>query len=369
MKKSNGEGSISYDKARNSYRAFITDATGKRISKRFKEKTAAEEWLLLTKADMFRGDYVPENTLTVGAWVLEYLDTYKKPKVRPSTLARYYTTLRQLEPIADVQLKDLTALSVQRFYNSLPPEKSNSDKSKVHKLLKAALKKAVALGAMKDIMEAVEPFSEKHNEIEIFTLDEIHQLLDWIATSKYYQRYYLFVKLAIASGARLGELLALRTSRVHDNYIRIDLNAHATNGKVYINEPKTVNGIRSITIPSELAEALIQFSDGGEYVFHNKFGNVWNTNNVERAWRNILDYAGLPRKHFHALRHTHATQLLANHVPLIEVSRRLGHSKPSVTLDLYGHAVPGYDTQIPEKVQAIFSFGSGCKVGAIEVKK
>lgn len=369
MKKLNGEGSISYDKSRDAYRVAVHDSTGKRIFKRFKTREAAEEWLLTTRADIVRGDYVPENTLTVGAWVLEYLDTYKRPKVRPSTLARYYTTLRQLEPIADVQLKDLTALSVQRFYNSLPPEKSSSDKAKVHKLLKAALNKAVALGTMKDIMAAVEAVNEKRGEIEIFTLEELHKLLDWIATSQYYQRYYLFVKLAIASGARLGELLALRTSRVHDDYIRIDSSAHDTNGTLYINEPKTANGIRSVTIPAELAAALKEYADGAEYVFHNRFGRVWSTHNVERAWRNILDNAEIPRRHFHALRHTHATQLLANHVPLIEVSRRLGHSKPSITLDLYGHAIPGYDKQIPGKVEAIFGLNGGHSLGTTQGKK
>lgn len=369
MRRTNGEGSVSFEKSRNCYRVAVYDSTGKRVFKRFKTKELAEEWLLTTRADILRGDYVPENTLTVGAWVLEYLDTYKKPKVRPSTLARYYTTLRQLEPIANIQLKDLTALAVQRFYNSLPPEKSSSDKAKVHKLLKAALKKAFALGTMKDIMAAVEAVNEKRTEIEIFELEEIHKLLDWVATSKYYQRYYLFIKLAIASGARLGELIALRTSRVYSDYIRIDLNAHATNGKIYINEPKTVNGIRNVTIPRELAAALREFAEGGEYVFHNRFGGVWNTHNVERAWRNILDYAELPHKHFHALRHTHATQLLANHVPLIEVSRRLGHSKASITLDLYGHAIPGYDKQIPEKVQSIFNFDSGHTLGTTQGKK
>lgn len=368
MKSSYGDGSVSYEKSRNSYRAFLVVAEGKRITKRFKTKEAAEEWLVTTRADMLRGDYVPESTLTVGAWVLEYLETYKRPKVRPSTLARYYSTMRQLEPIADVQLKDLTALGVQRFYNSLPPEQSSSSKAKVHKLLKAAMKKAVALGTMKNIMEAVEGISEKHREIEIFELEEIHKILNWVATSRYYQRYYLFIKLAIASGARLSELLALRTSRVYNDYIRIDLKAHDTNGKIYIGEPKTVNGIRNVTIPRELCDALREYADGGEYVFHTRTGGVWNTHNVERAWRAILDKAEVQRKHFHALRHTHATQLLANYVPLIEVSRRLGHSKPSITLDLYGHAIPGYDKKIPEKVQAIFNF-DGCNVGAMLLKK
>lgn len=353
MKNANGEGTIAYVKDRKSYRAAITDSTGKRIFKRFKTKEQAEEWLLTTRADMLRGEYVPASTMTVGAWVLEYIDTYKKNKVRPSTLARYYCTMRQLAPIAAVPLNDLTAMQIQKFYNSLTT--STSDKAKVHKLLSAAIKKAVVLGTMKNVMQAVEPIPEKRHEVEIFELEDIAKLLEWVRTSRYYQRYYLFLKLAVYTGARLGELLALRTSRVYKNYIRIDLNAHAVNGKVYVNEPKTANGIRNITISPKLAQELIEYADGGKYVFHNRFGEVWNTNNVERAWRNILDYTGLPRKHFHALRHTHATQLLANSVPILEVSKRLGHSKPSITLDLYGHSIPGYDNQIPAKVDNIFS--------------
>jgi len=51
--------------------------------------------------------------------------------------------------------------------------------------------------------------------------------------------------------------------------------------------------------------------------------------------------AGLPEIRFHDLRHTAATLMLMNGIPLIVVSRRLGHSKPSVTLDIYGHYLPG----------------------------
>lgn len=79
--------------------------------------------------------------------------------------------------------------------------------------------------------------------------------------------------------------------------------------------------------------------------------------------------AQLEHKNFYVLRHTHATQLLANHVPLIEVSRRLGHSKPSITLDLYGHAIPGYDKQIPSKVEAIFGLNGGHSLVTTQGKK
>lgn len=59
-------------------------------------------------------------------------------------------------------------------------------------------------------------------------------------------------------------------------------------------------------------------------------------------------------KKFHALRHTHATMLLASGEPVIDVSRRLGHSKPSITLDVYGHAIPGHDQKIADKISGLY---------------
>lgn len=59
-------------------------------------------------------------------------------------------------------------------------------------------------------------------------------------------------------------------------------------------------------------------------------------------------------RNFHCLRHTHATMLLADGEPLIEVSRRLGHAKPSITLDLYWHSIPGHDQATAKRVGTIF---------------
>ena len=70
--------------------------------------------------------------------------------------------------------------------------------------------------------------------------------------------------------------------------------------------------------------------------------------------RQVLKEAKVPYRSFHCLRHTHATQLLADGVPVLEVSKRLGHAKPSYTFNLYGHAIPGYDIKIPDKVDKIF---------------
>lgn len=356
LKNSNGEGSISYEADRKTYRAAIVDNTGKRIRKRFKTKQEATEWIITTRADMFRGEYIPESTITVGEWVFDYLNTYKKSKIKASSLARYLCTYNHLEPISHVPLKDLTPYSVQKFFNDLPATLSWSSRKKVQELLSAAINKAVTLGVIKDILKPVETTITKKapKQVEVFTIDEIHTILEWIKTSQYYSRYYLFVKLAVYSGARLGELLALPTKNVYDGYIRIDTGGHAVSGKMIIDTPKTIAGTRRITIPPELAAELQELGAGHTFVFHTRNGTCWNTHNVERAWRKIMEQTGIRYRGFHSLRHTHATQLLSNWVPLLEVAKRLGHSKPSTTLNLYGHAIPGYDEQLPQQILNIF---------------
>ena len=56
---------------------------------------------------------------------------------------------------------------------------------------------------------------------------------------------------------------------------------------------------------------------------------------------------------FHCLRHTHATQLLRNGVPVHIVSARLGHAKPSITLDIYCHLLGGEDNDAAREAEAI----------------
>lgn len=352
--RSRGEGTIY--KYRNLYRAGLVIPSGKRVYKTFKTVKEASDWLATMRADIRRGDYINESVIPLGKWLIDYIETFKKPNIRVSTLARYYGTVKLMNPLFDIPLKDLDAYILQKFYNSLPEELSYSSRSKVFKLLNAALKKAASLNMIKDITLSIElPKTNKRKpDIAIYTLDEIKQILNYIKESSYYKRYYLFVKLAVATGARLGELLALRVENIHANYIDIVDSAHATNGKMYIAPPKTSAGKRRITLMPDLCLELKSFAGEYQYVFHTREGTPWSTSAIEHAWSKILANAGIPHKHFHALRHTHATQLLANGVPLLEVSKRLGHAQPSVTLDMYGHAIKGYDSRIPSKVNDIF---------------
>lgn len=360
-RKGNGEGSICYETARNAYRAALVDPEGKRITKRFKTKAEASEWLTLTRASIYKDSYVAQSDMTLGEWVLEYLNTYCAPNVRPKTLVRYQHSAKFLSPLADMPLQRLTAHGVQKFYNSLPVM-SFSSKLKIHRLLKSMMKKAHNLGmTSKNIMDNVEqPRTAEVKEIDIFTQTEIKKILSAAKNSTYYSRYYPIIALAIATGARLGELLGLTYPCVKPDKIIIRNSLQAIGSTLMDMPPKTKAGNRTITISPNLEQLIKSFNadkplvpaDG--YVFATKNGTPIAPNNMEKAWKQILIEAGISHRPFHTLRHTHATQLLANGVPILEVTKRLGHARASHTLNLYGHAIPGYDHTIPSKVDAIF---------------
>lgn len=355
-KKANGEGGLCQEKS-GKFRASIFDINGKRIVKRFKTKLEASNWLAQIKTEILQKTYIPRSTISIGEWVVEYINTYCT-NLRPNTLKRYVQSARHLAPIANIELQALTAHTVQRLYNDL--EMSQSSKIKIHRLLKSIIKKAHQLKMVNEnIMLAVVPPKSEHYEVEIFTQAEIKKLLIATKESKYYSKYYPLLYTAISTGARLGELLGLKVTSVKNEHIIINNNLQYINNVPTDFPPKTKAGIRRITISKELEimlkrltlDKVISF-DG--YVFHTSVGTPYRASNIAKVWKALLKEANIPYKNFHVLRHTHATQLLANNIPLLEVSKRLGHSKPSTTLNMYGHAIQGYDTQIPEKVTAIF---------------
>lgn len=355
-KKANGQGSV-YQEKTGRYAAAIVDNTGKRVVKRFKTKTEANNWLVEIKAEILKDVYIPRSDISVGEWAVEYIETYCQ-HLRPNTVKRYLESARHLAPIAGIELQKLTALAVQRLYNKL--DMSASSKIKVHKLLKAIITKAHQLEMItKNIMVAVTPPKAEHKEVEVFTEVEIKNLLASLKDSRYYSRYYTLVYTAISTGARLGELLGLKATSIKSGYIIINNNLQYINNVPTDFPPKTKAGNRKVTISKELENMLkrltvdkVMYFDG--YVFHTKNGTPYRMANFNKAWKAILLEAHIPYKNFHVLRHTHATQLLANGVPLLEVSKRLGHSTGSITLNLYGHAIKGYDEKIPEKVTSIF---------------
>ena len=219
----------------------------------------------------------------------------------------------------------------------------------------------------KNIMLAVEPPKETiYKEVEIYTPEEIEKIITNLPNMQFgLNKHYQIIILAITTGMRLGELLGLRWCDVgfkkKEVHIRQSLQYSTSTGVVF-EPPKSKAGVRKISIPEKVIKSLEELLEqekvidikGKTLCFKTEKGTPLNPSNFRRAWESIQRLASVEYKNFHVLRHTHATQLLANNIPIIEVSRRLGHARVSHTLDIYGHAIPNYDQSISEEVSNIY---------------
>ena len=88
-------------------------------------------------------------------------------------------------------------------------------------------------------------------------------------------------------------------------------------------------------------------------VFSTIEGELLSPDNLSRDWRRVCRAKKLPSVSFHALRHTHASILLAKGLPVLTVSKRLGHSKASMTLDTYGHLMPDADAAAAKAMEGM----------------
>lgn len=367
-KRENGEGSISWDKARNKYRAAFIDPNKKRIYKRFDTREEAKQWLTEIKSNLFRNEYVSPSNITLGEWILEWLQTFKKD-IRPMTKVNYMVAIKHLKPIENITLQDLTSFTIQKYLNTI----NNTLSKRIYFFLNAAFKQAQILNMIsKNPMDGIEIPRSQKKEIKIFTKEELKKIFDYLKTDTtptHYKEKYLLILLAATTGVRIGELLSLKWENINLTLGTISI----TSTIQYIakigfieNPPKTNAGKRIITLAPHVINELKKYKKidennlvylyGSGYVFHTQNGTPYcATNIIRKYWKPILFNAGVPYRNFHALRHTHATQLLADGIPILEVSKRLGHSRASNTLNLYGHAIPNLDKDIANKITKIYS--------------
>jgi len=172
--------------------------------------------------------------------------------------------------------------------------------------------------------------------------------------------YAALAKLLFGTGMRFGEATALRISdvdlmgrrpnlRVTRAWKRQPDMTYAEGG------PKTTFGRRTITLSPELVELLIPFVSGkrgDELLIPAVFGGqMLNSTFHDVGWAPAIrkaHAAGLLAKEprVHDLRHAHASVLIAEGLPPLAISRRLGHKSITTTYDLYGHLMPEFDDEI-----------------------
>ena len=136
--------------------------------------------------------------------------------------------------------------------------------------------------------------------------------------------------------------------------------------------PKSRAGRRDITLPDILINALrdhrkaqlelrMKLALGrlpdNALLFADLEGGPLPRTAISAAWSNFAASIGLAEVTFHALRHTHASQLIDARVDIVTISKRLGHSKPDITLRIYAHLFRKDDGKAAAAINAILGVG------------
>ncbi len=182
-------------------------------------------------------------------------------------------------------------------------------------------------------------------------------------------RLYVPAMVALFTGMRLGEVLALRWSRIDLDGKRLSVREalEPTKGGVGFKTPKTKAGRRDITLPDILVGVLrehrraqlqlrMQLGLGrlpdDALLFSQLDGSPLHPSNVSSDWGEFAERIGMPEITFHGLRHTHASQLIASGVDIVTISKRLGHARPTVTLAIYAHMFTSDDSKAAAAINA-----------------
>ena len=143
------------------------------------------------------------------------------------------------------------------------------------------------------------------------------------------------------TGARQGEILGLKWSDVDFSKKQISINRTFNHGRFFT--PKTKGSVRRIDLAPVVVKELAgwKLKSGGQdegLIFPNEAGEPMNYSNmVQRHFHQALQKAGTDRIRFHDLRHTFASLLLNQGTNIKYVQTQLGHSSPTVTLNVYSH--------------------------------
>lgn len=374
-----GEGSIRL-RADGRWEATVTLAPvgGKRRRKSFFGRTRAEVARKLTAALKAQGDGLPlpSERLTVKAFLGQWLEA-KRPSLRPESFRRYEEACRLhivpeigRKPLSKVTPGDLQALYARCRAKGL----SGTSLSLLHGVLHKALDDAARWNlAVRNVADLVDAPRRSTPEMPTLSAEEAARLL-LEAKGDPLEAFYT---LALTCGLRLGELQALRWRDVDLERRRLKVTATlqgVEDGAPILAEPKTARSKREVYLSEMAIDALRRhrtrqletrlqvgecWTDFG-LVFCNGFGRPLDGNNVRtRSFARLLERAGLPPMRFHSLRHSAATLLMAEGVPVKVASELLGHADVTTTLRIYSHVLPSMQEAAADAMDRLFARGGG----------
>ena len=303
---------------------------------------------------------------------LEYIDKYylpeKKANLKDLAYYRLYSIYKNhilpnalfnndMENIKSIDIKNFMVERRNATYKKIEngyminKNYSQSTLSKIFEFIKNSYSYALDDGIVKtnpcnDVNKNRFKSNVAKKKIIIYTKDEIVKIINEIDTNnKRYSLNVYAIPILLFTGLRVGEVLALRKSDIDLDsgiiYIKSSL-IYTRGGSVRdfcITTPKTHSSIRQVPISNNARKYIIKlyYANDSEYLITTQNGNFLRDRNLSRTFSRLCKRIGVRYKGLHSLRHTFATNLILKGLDINIVSKILGHSKTSMTLDVYTH--------------------------------
>ena len=335
-------------KRRDRYVLDFYDQEGKRNRKTLPQGTTKE-----SARRMLRGieEKVENRTFIVDKKVktfqtiaAEWIE-YKRTRIRSTTWSMYEGHLRNhFTELNEKRIDRISTATVEGFITA--KQASGVSLPMIKKLMVtlgqvmgyAARHKMITHNPVRDSERprATGTPGENH-EMKILEPDQIKALIE-VESNQKYRTLYL---TAIMSGARQGELLGLRWSDLDLDRKQLHIRRTFNHGRYF--EPKTKGSIRKIDMAPVLVKELVSWKlasggRGDDLIFPSGDGTPMICHNMKnRHFFPALKAAGIAAIRFHDLRHTYASLLLAQGENVKYIQTQLGHSSPTVTLNVYSH--------------------------------
>ncbi|WP_100520572.1 tyrosine-type recombinase/integrase [Mycobacteroides abscessus] len=338
-------------------------ADGKRQQAKRHCRTEAEARKLLSELQYkaATGTYVSPSNITVEQMCADYVAG--RHNLRASSLAKLEYDLAPLrERHGNRQVQRLTKAHIDALVTDLvaggtitakgrkrrpwSPIAVNKVISTVTQVLEDAREQGIV---PKNAAEKVARVSVPDSEVDTYTVAEVEQLRKHFATDRIGHAWEL-----ATYGLRRGEIAGLRWADIDltAGTLSVANNRVSAGGATVENDPKSTASRRVLPLPSRLATvlrsakkrqtverlALGEHYGAGEYVVCNEAGEPYNPAVLSRYWAKAVAAAGMRHLKLHGGRHTAATLMHLDGVPVAVIAAWIGHSDPTLTLRVYAHS-------------------------------
>jgi len=357
-----------------------TDATGKRVTKytSFRgSKREAQVKLAELISAVAKGQHVDVSRVTVGEFVRARIDQWEASgNISAKTAERYRElTENQIVPfIGAMAVQKVRPLHVEQWHSDLRTKGRADGKGGLaprtighaHRVLSSALNDAAENDlVLRNVMTSKAP--PKVDDDEVVIAQDVPGLIEKLKPGTTLDTIAM---VSLFTGMRRNEVLALKWNRVDLDrkviQVREALEYTKSHG-IRFKRPKSKAGRRDITLPDILVDTLrayrkaqlelrVKLGAGklqdDALLFTDIDGAPLSPNAISAAWSDYAVRIGMPEVTFHALRHTHASQLIDANVDIVTISKRLGHAKPDITLRIYAHLFRQSDAKAAQAINA-----------------